>query len=93
MIAALLLGLSAPALAQSAPDNWQFKLDGYYRVRANAFGDLYQGQETAGTYMTHRVRLQPELDQRDYRTLCCACGPRDPFHLVDGRQASARRGG
>ena len=65
MIAALLLGLSAPALAQSAPDNWQFKLDGYYRVRANAFGDLYQGQETAGTYMTHRVRLQPELNFED----------------------------
>lgn len=66
MIASLLLGLASPALAQQAvPDNWAFKLDGYYRVRAHAFGDLYQGQEDAGTYMTHRVRLQPELNFED----------------------------
>lgn len=64
MIAALLLAASGPALAQQqgAPDNWKFNLDGYYRVRAHAFGDLFQGQEEVGTYMTHRVRLQPELD-------------------------------
>ena len=60
MLTALLLGLATPALAQSSvPDNWKFKLDGYYRVRANVFGDLFEGQEQAGTYMTHRVRLQP----------------------------------
>jgi hypothetical protein len=62
--AALLLGLASPALAD-APDNWKFKLDGYYRVRANVFGDLYQGQEKAGTFMTHRIRLQPELNFED----------------------------
>lgn len=65
MIAALLLGLSTSAHAQGAPDNWKFSLDGYYRVRANVFGDLYQGQEKAGTYMQHRVRLQPELNFED----------------------------
>jgi hypothetical protein len=66
MIAAALLALSTSAHAQSAvPDNWKFKLDGYYRVRANVFGDLYQGQEKPGTYMLHRVRLQPELNFED----------------------------
>ncbi|MFN7142499.1 MAG: hypothetical protein ACK4YP_01885 [Myxococcota bacterium] len=65
MITTLLLGLSTSAHAQGAPDNWKFSLDGYYRVRANVFGDLYQGQEKAGTYMLHRVRLQPELNFED----------------------------
>lgn len=59
MITLLALALSARA---DAPDNYTLKLDGYYRMRGHAFGDLFEGQEQAASYMQHRVRLQPELD-------------------------------
>lgn len=61
MIGALWLALASSALAD-APDNWKFSLDGYYRVRGHAFWDLFEGQATAGTFMTHRLRLQPQLN-------------------------------
>jgi hypothetical protein len=63
MLAAALLAL--PALAQSAPDNWKFKLDGYYRTRGHLFADLYEGQALPGTYMQHRLRLIPEVNFED----------------------------
>ncbi len=62
MITALVLGGLAHA---DAPDNWKFKLDGYYRVRANVFSDMFPGQTQPGTYMTHKIRLQPELNFED----------------------------
>jgi len=56
-----LLALALPALAD-APDNYKLKLDGYYRMRGHTFGDLFEGQAAPGSYMQHRLRLQPELD-------------------------------
>ena len=65
MVGALWLFL-LPSLAQAdAPDNWKFSLDGYYRVRGHAFWDLYEGQAAAGTYLTHRLRMQPQLNFED----------------------------
>ncbi len=60
----LLLALALPAFAQ-APDNWKFSLDGYYRARVYRFDDLYAGQAKAGTYATHRIRMQPGLNFED----------------------------
>lgn len=57
----LSLLLAAGLAHADAPDNWKFSLDGYYRVRGYAFYDLYEGQAAPGTYMTHRIRLQPQL--------------------------------
>jgi hypothetical protein len=65
MIAAALLLALSPAAHADAPDNWKFTLDGYYRTRGYVFGDLYQGQEKPGTYMTQRLRLQPQLNFED----------------------------
>lgn len=65
MGAALWLALLAGEARADAPDNWKLSLDGYYRVRGHAFGDLYEGQAAAGTYMTHRIRLQPQLNYED----------------------------
>jgi hypothetical protein len=63
MIAALLA--AAGLAAAEAPDNWKFGLDGYYRVRGHAFYDLFDGQAAPGTYMTHRIRMQPSLNFED----------------------------
>jgi hypothetical protein len=65
MLAALWLALAATPAHADAPDNWTFSLDGYYRVRGHAFWDLYEGQAAVGTYMTHRIRLQPQLNFED----------------------------
>lgn len=59
-----LLALCLPAWAE-APDNWKFSLDGYYRVRGYMFDDLFAGQAKPGTYMTHRIRMQPGLNFED----------------------------
>lgn len=56
-----LLALVSGALAD-APDNWKLSLDGYYRTRGYVFGGLYQDQEQPGTFMTSRLRLQPQLN-------------------------------
>jgi hypothetical protein len=62
----LALVLAATGVAHAdAPDNWKFKLDGYYRTRGYVFGGLYDGQEKPGTYMQQRLRLQPELNFED----------------------------
>jgi hypothetical protein len=61
----LLALVAAPALAQSAPDNWKFKLDGYYRARGFVFSHLYEGQAMPATYMQHRLRMTPELNFED----------------------------
>jgi len=60
----LLLALAQPAMAD-APDNWKFSLDGYYRVRGFVFPGLFPGQVKPGTYMTHKIRLQPGTDVSD----------------------------
>lgn len=65
MLGAVWFALIAASAHADAPDNWKFSLDGYYRVRGHAFWDLYEGQADAGTYMTHRVRLQPQLNFED----------------------------
>ncbi|MBM4393251.1 MAG: hypothetical protein FJ090_19165 [Deltaproteobacteria bacterium] len=65
MGAALLLALVASEARADAPDNWKFSLDGFYRLRAYDFIDLYEGQAAGGTYLTHKVRLQPQLNYED----------------------------
>ena len=64
MVGALWLALAGAAHAD-APDNWKFSLDGYYRVRAYDFIDLFEGQAAGGTYLTHKIRLQPQLNLED----------------------------
>lgn len=61
---ALLLAFAGSARAD-APDNWKFKLDGYYRTRGYVFDGLYAEQEKPATYMQQRLRLQPELNFED----------------------------
>ena len=58
-------GSQIPALlgvAQAAEDNWDFSLEGYYRVRSHSFHNLYLEQTEPGRYVTHRLRLQPQLN-------------------------------
>ena len=61
----LLALLASTAAFADAPDNWKFSLDGYYRVRGYAFYNLFEGQAAPGTYMTHRIRMQPGLNFED----------------------------
>ncbi len=66
MIPALLGAMLASGLAHAdAPDNWKFSLDGYYRTRGYVFAGLFEGQTKPGTYMTHKLRLQPQLNFED----------------------------
>lgn len=65
MIAGALALLLASQAHADAPDNWKFKLDGYYRTRGHVFAHLYEGQAKPGTYLQHRLRLQPELNFED----------------------------
>jgi hypothetical protein len=58
---ALLAGLAIP-IAQAAPDDYDFELEGHYRTRAHLFKDLYAGQEGDGRYMTHRLRMEPTFN-------------------------------
>jgi hypothetical protein len=65
----LLVGASTPALADEVPDNYEFSLEGFYRVRYHAFGDLYADTDEAeipnARYMTHKLRFQPQLNFQD----------------------------
>ena len=54
--------LTVLAASADAPDNWKFSLDGYYRMRGYVFADMFPGQVKPGSYMTHRIRLQPQLN-------------------------------
>lgn len=62
LLAALVAG---PAHAQSAPDNWKFTLDGYFRTRGYVYAGLFPGQAKPGTMFMSRARLQPGLDFED----------------------------
>ncbi len=59
-----LLALTGIARAE-APDDYELKMDGYYRLRGNVFGGLYEGQEKPGNYFVQRLRVQPELNFED----------------------------
>ena len=59
----LLLALQPDALALE--DDYDFDLEGYYRMRGHSFHNLYNGQEEPGRYITHRLRLQPTLNFED----------------------------
>jgi len=59
----LLLGLSTSALA--VEDNWDFELEGYYRVRGYRFSPLDTEMKEGGSFMTHRLRIQPQLNFED----------------------------
>jgi len=56
--------LASPALA--AEDDYEFSLEGFYRVRGHAFNNLYTDAPN-GRYLTHKLRLQPEIDFEEGR--------------------------
>jgi len=58
-----LFGLLSTAFA--ADDDFEFSLEGYYRVRGYSFLDLYADQEGPGSFVAQRLRLQPQLDYKD----------------------------
>jgi len=62
LAAALAGGLAQPAYALD--DDFDLDLEGYYRVRGYRFNPLEDGlkDQGAGTYMTHRLRIQPVID-------------------------------
>ncbi len=59
------IGLLTGTAHADAPDNWKFSLDGFYRTRGYVFAGLYEGQTKPGTFMTHKLRLQPQLNFED----------------------------
>jgi hypothetical protein len=62
-----LLGLALTLLCGPgrAESDLTFDLDGYYRVRGHVFPNLFEAQEGGGTYMLHRLKLQPSASFRD----------------------------
>ena len=65
MTSLLLFAALHSTAALAAKDDFEFELEGYYRVRANAFYDYFQDQEGAAKFMTQRLRLQPQVNYRD----------------------------
>ncbi len=72
--AAALLLLAGTSTAHAADDNWDFSLDGYYRVRTQLlagglFGNkdvsFFQGQDEDARMIVQRLRLQPEINFED----------------------------
>ncbi len=65
LVAALAGGLATTAHA--ADDDWDFELEGYYRVRGYRFNPMEDAlkSEGSGSYMTHRLRIQPQLNFED----------------------------
>ena len=65
MVAMLAGGLATSAHA--ADDDWDFSLEGYYRVRGYRFNALEDPlkKDGAGSFMTHRLRIQPEINFED----------------------------
>jgi len=59
------IGLLTGTAQADAPDNWKFSLDGYYRTRGYVFAGLYEGQTKPGTFLAHKLRLQPQLNFED----------------------------
>ena len=59
MLAAL--GLAPEA---HAAEDYEFGLDGFYRVRGHAFNQLYADSPN-GRYMTHKLRLAPYINFED----------------------------
>jgi len=59
----LLFGLATSA--QAVEDNWDFELEGYYRVRGYRFSPLDAEMKEGGSFMTHRLRIQPQLNFED----------------------------
>ena len=63
MFPLLLSLLCAPSYALE--DDFDFELEGYYRMRGHSFRNLYKDQDEPGTYMTHRLRLEPVINFQD----------------------------
>lgn len=65
MIASALLGMAlATSGAFAAEDDFEFELDGYYRVRGYTFGGLYD-QKSPARFMSQRLRVQPGINFED----------------------------
>jgi hypothetical protein len=65
LVAALAGGLATSAHA--ADDDWDFDLEGYYRVRGYRFSPMEDElkQEGSGGFLTHRLRIQPQINFED----------------------------
>ena len=50
------------SVALGVPDDFEFDLEGYYRVRGYSMHSLLEDQEDPGKYMLQRLRLQPEIN-------------------------------
>ena len=68
MIAGLLLLLSG---AQAAEDDYTYSLEGYYRMRAYSYRNLYSDQVEPGKFVTQRLRLQPQINFQDRAKFFC----------------------
>ena len=65
MLSGLLMLAAVGASAHAADDDFEFALEGYYRVRAYTFPSLYGDQDETGRLMTQRLRIQPQLNFED----------------------------
>ncbi|HCH61248.1 MAG: hypothetical protein CL927_10925 [Deltaproteobacteria bacterium] len=65
LVAALASGWMSTA--QAAEDDWDFELEGYYRVRGYRFNPMEDAlkKEGSGSFLTHRLRIQPQLNFED----------------------------
>lgn len=58
----MLFFLASLMSAHALEDDFKFDLEGYYRFRGYSFRNLYADQDGAGSYMTQRLRLQPQIN-------------------------------
>jgi hypothetical protein len=61
----LWIGLAlATALPATAAEDYDFSLEGHYRMRSYSFGNLFS-EHAKGSYATHQLRLQPVINFQD----------------------------
>jgi hypothetical protein len=65
LLPALALSGLLSGAAQAAEDDYDFELEGYYRLRGYRFRDLVDEQDGVGNFMAMRLRLQPQFNFQD----------------------------
>ncbi|MEC8379488.1 MAG: hypothetical protein VXZ96_04165 [Myxococcota bacterium] len=63
MLAILFLG--SLQTAQALEDDFELSLEGYYRMRSYTFKDLYEDYPGKSSYLSQRLRIQPEINFQD----------------------------
>ena len=63
MLAILFLG--SLQTAQALEDDFELSLEGYYRMRSYTFKDLYEDYPGKSSYLSQRLRIQPESNFQD----------------------------